>query len=91
MALSEFVEPFDQSEQSLLLTPKYWCIDLHIGKRVLSRVEQFANSCEDSADGISAPMGSCEKVWVTFPPTERNLALMSKAEGQKAKVARIGK
>jgi hypothetical protein len=32
LALSEFVEPFDEDEQSLLLTPKFWTTDLHLGK-----------------------------------------------------------
>jgi hypothetical protein len=31
LALSEFVEPFDQSQQSILLTPKFWNTDLHLG------------------------------------------------------------
>lgn len=30
-ALSEFAEPFDESEQNLTLTPKYWVTDLHLG------------------------------------------------------------
>jgi hypothetical protein len=32
LALSEYVEPFDVSDQQLLLTPKYAHTDLHLGK-----------------------------------------------------------
>jgi hypothetical protein len=45
----------------------------------------------DSADGLSIPLGSCVKLWICFPPTAKNLELFAKAEGQKAKLARIGK
>jgi len=75
LSLSEFVEPHDETNQQLLLTPKYCHTDLHI----------------DSADGISAPMGKCTKLWLVFPPTSHNLKLMSSAEGQKAKLTRIGR
>jgi hypothetical protein len=75
LALSEFVEPRDESNLQLLLTPKYCFTDLHI----------------DSADGISSPMGPCIKLWLVFPPTAHNLGLMASAEGQKAKLVRIGR
>jgi hypothetical protein len=74
-ALSEFVEPHDERNLQLLLTPKYGFTDLHI----------------DSADGISSPMGLCVKLWLVFPPTVQNLKLMASAEGQKAKLVRIGR
>lgn len=45
----------------------------------------------DSADGISMPVGPCTKLWLCFPPTEKNINLMAKADGQKAKLVRIGK
>jgi hypothetical protein len=75
LALSEFVESFDEADQQILLTPKFCLTDLHL----------------DSADGISVTMGKCEKVWLCFPPTTHNLQLMQKVEGQKSKLMRIGK
>lgn len=37
------------------------------------------------------PVGPCTKLWLCFPPTEKNIDLMAKADGQKAKLVRIGK
>jgi hypothetical protein len=65
LALSEFVEPCDESNLQLIFTPKYCFTDLHI----------------DSAEGLSSPMGPCVKLWLVFPPTPHNLKLMSSAEG----------
>ncbi len=75
ISLSEFVEGHDESNQQMLLTPKFSLTDLHI----------------DSADGISSPIGQCKKLWLLFPPTTLNLTLMKEAEGQRAKLQRIGK
>jgi hypothetical protein len=75
LALSEFVEPHDERNLQLLLTPKYGFTDLHI----------------DSTDGISSPMGPCVNLWLVFPPTLHNLKLMASTEGQKAKLVRIGR
>lgn len=36
-------------------------------------------------------MGPCIKLWLVFPPTATNLGLMASAEGQKAKLVRIGR
>ena len=43
----------------------------------------------DHLDGISTVIGSCVKLWLIFPPTSVNLALMGEADGQKAKFHRI--
>jgi hypothetical protein len=75
LALSEFVEPFDESNLQLVLAPKYCFTDVHI----------------DSAEGLSSPIGPCVKLRLVFPPTPHNLKLMSSAEGQKAKLMRIGR
>jgi hypothetical protein len=75
LSLSEFVEPYDEKNQQLLLIPQFSHTDLHI----------------DSADGVSAPMSQCTKIWVIFPPTSHNFKLLSSAEGQKAKLTRIGR
>lgn len=45
----------------------------------------------DTADDLSIPVGDCVKIWLCFPPTPKNLVLMSKADCQKAKLLRIGK
>lgn len=44
----------------------------------------------DSTDVLSAPLGQTMKIWLLFPPTDHNLSLMKQAEGQRAKLARIG-
>ncbi|KAG4430017.1 hypothetical protein IFR05_014500 [Cadophora sp. M221] len=36
-------------------------------------------------------IGLCEKLWIMFPPTPQNLQLMQSADGQRSKLARIGK
>jgi hypothetical protein len=48
------------------------------------------DSLQDSTDGLSVPLGACRKVWIVFPPSKKNLALLAKQEGRKAKVRRIG-
>ncbi|KAK0117247.1 hypothetical protein ONS96_013080 [Cadophora gregata f. sp. sojae] len=75
ISLSEFVEGFDEANQQLILTPKFAITDLHL----------------DTSDGISASLGNCRKLWIVFPPTARNLGLMKQADGQRAKLDRIGK
>lgn len=74
ISLSQYVEPHDERNQQLLLTPRFTITDLHI----------------DSGDGISSPLGRCKKLWLVFPPTAKNLTLLKCAEGQKAKLQRIG-
>ncbi|KAH7357103.1 hypothetical protein BKA65DRAFT_474895 [Rhexocercosporidium sp. MPI-PUGE-AT-0058] len=74
-ALSRFVEPFNDGNRQVLCTPKFWMTDLHI----------------DNYDGISTAIGTCEKLWIMFPPTPKNLQLMQSADGQRYKLARIGK
>ncbi|KAL2073108.1 hypothetical protein VTL71DRAFT_10432 [Oculimacula yallundae] len=74
-ALSRFVEPFNEDNRQVLCTPKFWTTDLHI----------------DNYDGLSTIIGSCEKLWIMFPPTRKNLHLMQVADGQRSKLARIGK
>ncbi|KAH7357093.1 hypothetical protein BKA65DRAFT_580384 [Rhexocercosporidium sp. MPI-PUGE-AT-0058] len=75
VSLSEFVEGVEEDNQQLLLTPKYAFTDLHM----------------DTSDGVSSPIGQCRKLWMVFPPTTKNLVLMKQAEGQRAKLDRIGK
>ena len=72
--LSEFVEGVDEANQQLILTPKFAFTDLHL----------------DTSDGISSPLGNCRKMWLVFPPTAKDLQLMKKADGQRAKLDRIG-
>jgi hypothetical protein len=40
-------------------------------------------------DGLSAPMHKCQKIWFTYPPTEKNLSLMATEDGQVAKMTRL--
>ncbi|PVH83851.1 hypothetical protein DL98DRAFT_615218, partial [Cadophora sp. DSE1049] len=75
VSLSEFVEGVEEANQQLILTPKFAFTDLHL----------------DTSDGISSPLGQCRKLWLIFPPTASNLGLMKKADGQRAKLDRIGK
>ncbi|KAL2073111.1 hypothetical protein VTL71DRAFT_10435 [Oculimacula yallundae] len=75
VSLAEFVEGAEEANQQLLLTPKYAFTDLHV----------------DTSDGVSSPIGQCRKLWMVFPPTEKNIGLMKKADGQRAKLVRIGK
>ncbi|KAH7407296.1 hypothetical protein BKA64DRAFT_775092 [Cadophora sp. MPI-SDFR-AT-0126] len=75
VSLSEFVEGVEEASQQLILTPKFAFTDLHL----------------DTSDGISSPLGQCSKLWLVFPPTIKNLGLMKKADGQRAKIDRIGK
>jgi hypothetical protein len=42
------------------------------------------------ADGISVPLNKCKKVFVAFPPTEKNLSCFGQAQGQKAILGRTG-
>jgi hypothetical protein len=41
-------------------------------------------------DGLSSPLHDCEKIWLLYPPTQCNLSLMKRADGQHGKLARIG-
>ncbi|KAH9206302.1 hypothetical protein DL95DRAFT_469762 [Leptodontidium sp. 2 PMI_412] len=75
VSLSEFVEGVEEANQQLLLTPKYAFTDSHV----------------DTSDSMSSPMGQCRKLWMVFPPTTKNLKLMKQADGQRAKLDRIGK
>ncbi|KAH7363952.1 hypothetical protein BKA65DRAFT_388900, partial [Rhexocercosporidium sp. MPI-PUGE-AT-0058] len=72
--MSLFVEPFEQSNQHLFVTPTYCKTDLHI----------------DTSEGLSLPLGS-EKLCLLFPGTKHNLDILQTAEGQKEKLARVGK
>ncbi|KIW36546.1 uncharacterized protein PV06_11200 [Exophiala oligosperma] len=54
------------------MTPKFSFVDLHI---------------DYGKDGISATLHDCEKVWVMYPPTPRNLQWMAEHRGQQAKLA----
>jgi hypothetical protein len=40
-------------------------------------------------DGVSAPIGSCVKIWLLYPPSPENLRLVLGTEGQRAKLARV--
>ena len=44
----------------------------------------------DESEGFSLPIGS-EKLWLLFPGTKHNLDILRKAEGQKEKLARVGR
>lgn len=41
-------------------------------------------------DGTSTTIDECEKIWLLFPGTTRNLSLMKGEDGLQAKLARIG-
>ena len=65
-----------QSEQNMIviLTPTYTFTDLHI---------------DNGQDGLSAPLDECVKIWFTYPPTEKNLSMMKKVNGQKGKMIQL--
>lgn len=48
------------------------------------------SSTDYGLESISATLDSCRKLWIMFPPTNRNLELMKVERGQNAKLARIG-
>ncbi|KUJ17269.1 uncharacterized protein LY89DRAFT_733134 [Mollisia scopiformis] len=75
VALTKHVEPFPEGNLQILLTPKFWTTDLHI----------------DNNDGLATTIGPTEKIWLTFPPTTKNLKHMKEADTQRSKLARIGK
>lgn len=41
------------------------------------------------ADGVSAPIGDCRKIWLLYPPTDKNLKAIRLVDGQRAKFARL--
>lgn len=73
-SLATYVTAHAQRDIIYNLTPKYSFVDLHI---------------DYGADGISKTIGDCEKYWFLFPPTERNLDLLSSAHGEQGKLRKI--
>ncbi|KAJ5203619.1 uncharacterized protein N7498_004498 [Penicillium cinerascens] len=71
--VSTVVEPFDETNNQVNLTPKYSFVDLHTG----------------SADGLSTVIGDCRKIWLLYPPTDKNLKAMQSVDGQRAKLLRL--
>ncbi|KAE8372197.1 hypothetical protein BDV26DRAFT_286157 [Aspergillus bertholletiae] len=72
--LCTVVEPMEESNQQVNLTPRFSFVDLHI---------------DYGADGISTPIGDCQKVWFMYPPTKKNLAAIANLEGQRHKLSRL--
>ncbi|CZT44029.1 uncharacterized protein RSE6_04150 [Rhynchosporium secalis] len=75
VSLAEFIEGTEEANQQLLLTPNFSFTDLHV----------------DTSNGISSPIGKCKKLWMVFPPTVKNIGLMKRVDGQRAKLTRIGR
>ncbi|CZT10695.1 uncharacterized protein RAG0_15104 [Rhynchosporium agropyri] len=75
VSLAEFIEGTEEADQQLLLTPNFSFTDLHV----------------DTSNGISSPIGKCKKLWMVFPPTVKNIGLMKRVDGQRAKLTRIGR
>ncbi|TVY73555.1 hypothetical protein LSUE1_G006060 [Lachnellula suecica] len=90
-ALNQFVEPSEAKNSQILLTPKFWTTDLHIGMIPTNSFSMHQTDISlDVCDGLSIPIGPTEKIWIMFPPTSNNLRQMKSVEGQRGKLARIG-
>ncbi|KAF2157341.1 hypothetical protein K461DRAFT_273498 [Myriangium duriaei CBS 260.36] len=71
-SLSSYVTPCDQGNVIYNLTPKHTFVDLHI---------------DYGADGISKTIDACEKFWFMYPPSPKNLELMTAAHGKSARLS----
>ncbi|KAJ5543651.1 hypothetical protein N7513_007159 [Penicillium frequentans] len=72
--MSTTIEPFDETNDQVNLTPKYSFVDLHI---------------DYGADGLSTVIGDCRKIWLLYPPTDDNLNAMKSIDGQRGKLVRL--
>ncbi|KAH8431015.1 uncharacterized protein LDX57_008676 [Aspergillus melleus] len=72
--LCTVAEPMEESNVQINLTPKFSFVDLHI---------------DYGADGVSALVGDCRKIWLLYPPSRNNLVAMRTVDGQRGKLARI--
>lgn len=83
-------EPFSESNNQVNLTPKHSFVDLHIGKldaHTCDRVHQC--SIDYGADGLSIPVGDCQKIWLLWPLTSSNLRAIKAIDGQRGRLARL--
>ncbi|OKL55209.1 hypothetical protein UA08_09520 [Talaromyces atroroseus] len=72
--LCAVVEPEEECNVQVNMTPKFSFIDLHI---------------DYGADGLSTVIGDCRKIWLLYPPTANNLTAMKTVDCQRAKLVRI--
>ncbi|KXL41588.1 hypothetical protein M433DRAFT_72742 [Acidomyces richmondensis BFW] len=72
--ISSIIEPFDETNNQVNLTPKYSFVDLHT---------------DYGADGLSTVIGECRKIWLLYPPTDNNLNAMKSIDGQRGKLLRL--
>ncbi|KAK9625528.1 hypothetical protein V6Z98_005601 [Aspergillus fumigatus] len=70
----ETATPFLEQQVSFNVTPTFSVVQIHI---------------DYGMEGLSVPLGDCEKIWFMWPPTERNLSLMANESGQLAKLIRL--
>ena len=84
--------PYMEQRVTFNITPKYSFVDLHIGEIwPLNRSgrSKMTDKLDYGMDGLSAPMHKCQKIWFMYPPTEKNLSLMAKEDGQVVKMTRL--
>uniref|UniRef100_A0A093V791 JmjC domain-containing histone demethylation protein 1 n=1 Tax=Talaromyces marneffei PM1 TaxID=1077442 RepID=A0A093V791_TALMA len=72
--LCAVVEPEEECNVQVNMTPKYSFVDLHI---------------DYGADGLSTLVGECRKIWLLYPPSEANLRAMKTVDSHRAKLSRI--
>ncbi|EED14478.1 hypothetical protein TSTA_106880 [Talaromyces stipitatus ATCC 10500] len=72
--LCTVVEPEEECNIQVNMTPKFSFVDLHI---------------DYGADGLSTLVGDCRKIWLLYPPSEANLRAMKMVDSQRAKLMRI--
>ncbi|KAK3045911.1 hypothetical protein LTR09_012565 [Extremus antarcticus] len=73
--LHQILTPHLEQRNVINATPKYSLVDLHIDYGI---------------DGISSAFDGCRKLWLMFPPIERNLELMRIERDETCKLFRIG-
>ncbi|EEA18485.1 hypothetical protein PMAA_102620 [Talaromyces marneffei ATCC 18224] len=72
--LCAVVEPEEECNVQVNMTPRYSFVDLHI---------------DYGADGLSTLIGECRKIWLLYPPSKANLRAMKTVENQRVKLSRI--